>query len=139
VSQFPAEDAKIRASNIVRRRGGNVPNTLEVLQQLISLRNPNGLMLVLAAVLPSSSSAAFQQIETSLGPDVDLKSCFYREDFQEPASSYIIKNTANDSRTIINYNTLPEMDYGEFVKLADSLGDNVIWYHFEARSRSLAI
>jgi ketohexokinase len=139
VSQFPAEDAKIRASNIVQRRGGNIPNTLKVLQQLISLRNPNSLMLVLAAVLPSSSSAAFQQIETSLGRDVDLKSCFYREGFQESASSYIIKNTANDSRTIISYNALPEMDYGEFVKLADSLGDNAAWYHFEVRGHFLAI
>jgi len=101
-----------------------------VLQQLLTLRNPTGVKLVLAAVLPSSSSAAVQKIQASLG-DVDLDSCFYREDFQEPASSYIIRNEANNSRTIVNHNALPEMCFDEFVRLSDSFGSDAAWYHFE--------
>ena len=36
VPQFPEEDSKLRATSFTRRRGGNTPNTLEVLQQLVA-------------------------------------------------------------------------------------------------------
>lgn len=35
VPYYPAEDSKLRATSFQKRRGGNAPNTLEVLQQLI--------------------------------------------------------------------------------------------------------
>ena len=35
VPHYPEEDSKLRATSLTRRRGGNCPNTLEVLQQLI--------------------------------------------------------------------------------------------------------
>jgi ketohexokinase len=101
-----------------------------VLQQLLSLRSPTDVKLVLAAAMPSSSSAAVQKIQASLG-DVDLDSCFYREDVQEAASSCIIRSEATNSRTIVTHNALPEMRFDEFVRLADSLGSDAAWYHFE--------
>ncbi|KAL4943889.1 hypothetical protein BDV06DRAFT_188923 [Aspergillus oleicola] len=131
---YPGEDDKLRASNISRRRGGNCPNSLEVLQQLVSqspadARTP----LNLIAILPAQSSNASREIRDAFEPRVSLHHCIYRENFQEPASSYIMKSQESGSRTIVNYNELPEMKVDEFVGIADKLGTNAGWYHFEGR------
>ena len=136
VEHYPAEDEKLRASKLIRRRGGNCPNALEVLEQLLLLLplaspKPDPIALVLSAVLPSSSSTGFQQIKSSFGSMVDLTHCFYREEHDEPASSYIFKSRSMDSRTIVNYNELPEMSSKEFGEMVDGLGDETCWYHFE--------
>jgi ketohexokinase len=133
VNHYPAEDEKLRASTLVRRRGGNCPNTLEVLQQLLDFSNSLvPISLILSAVLPSISSDGTQQIKASFGPAVDLTHCVYREEFNEPASSYIIKSRSTDSRTIVNYNELPEMTSKELIAVANELGDAACWFHFEA-------
>lgn len=131
---YPDEDDKLRASKIVRRRGGNTPNTLEVLQQLLDQKTLEPISLVLASMLPSRSSPSVEEIKASL-PNVDLSRCFYREESFEPASSYIIKSLATSSRTIVNYNELREMTFDEFRSLADDLGDEAMWYHFEVSKR----
>ncbi|KAJ5648524.1 Ribokinase-like protein [Penicillium lividum] len=131
-SHYPGEDEKLRASNIVHRRGGNCPNSLEVLQQLIA-RSKEELALNLIAVLPAKSSVASQQIISAFEPHVQLKYSFYRERFQEPASCYIIKSQSTGSRTIVNYNELPDMTVEEFVRITDELGPRATWFHFEGR------
>ena len=129
---YPGEDEKLRASNISRRRGGNCPNTLEVLQQLTA-HSPSqtGASLNLIAVLPAKSSIASQQIQSAFEPRVQLAHCIYREQYAEPASSYIIKSQSSGSRTIVNYNELPEMTVDEFKRIADDLGPKATWFHFE--------
>jgi ketohexokinase len=134
VPYYPPEDEKLRATNIVQRRGGNGPNTLEVLQQLIGQDNEEEPSLVLCSVLPSRSSPATQKIQSSFGRRVDLTQCLYRADHLEPASSYIIRSLASGSRTLVNYNALPEMTSTEFIAVADRLETEAIWYHFEVRS-----
>ena len=135
---YPQEDEKLRATNIAQRRGGNGPNTLEVLQQLVGRQNNDEeLSLVLCSVLPSRLSPATQQIESSLGRYVDLTHSFYRADHLEPASSYIIRSLSSGSRTLVNYNALPEMTSAEFIAVADRLDTTAIWYHFEVRSNEL--
>ncbi|KAK7962791.1 uncharacterized protein PG986_003616, partial [Apiospora aurea] len=95
-----SEDEKLRASSIARRRGGNCPNTIEVLQQLVAQRaGAAELQANLVAVLPNRDTAAVKDIE-----------------------AYIIRNTATSSRTIINYNALQEMTTAEFRDIADTLG-----------------
>ncbi|MCJ1353735.1 MAG: hypothetical protein MMC33_003722 [Icmadophila ericetorum] len=89
--------------------------------------------LALAAILPSKSSPGSQQIKSSFGTDVDLTHCLYREECQELASSYIIRSTATDSRTIVNYNELPEMSSDEFIAIAEKIGHETSWCHFEGR------
>ncbi|KAE8152424.1 Ribokinase-like protein [Aspergillus avenaceus] len=131
---YPGEDEKLRASSISRRRGGNCPNSLEVLQQLTAHgRSMTGLSLDLVAVLPAKSSIASQQIQSAFEPRVQLSHCIYREKFEEPASSYIFKSQSTDSRTIVNYNELPEMTIEEFKRIADELGPKATWFHFEGR------
>lgn len=136
VPQFVMEDDKTRASSVTRRRGGNCPNTIDVLEQLLSVNREAGadcsIGLNLVVVLPNRSSLAVQEIQRSFGPGVSTSSCIYRDEYTEPSSSYVIKNLASDSRTIISYNNMPDMDLGEFVRVVDSLGtEAAAWYHFE--------
>lgn len=114
----------------MRRRGGNCPNTIEVLQQLFDHQQID-ISINLLSVLPNASSTAVQEVRRSLGTNVSTSLCFYREDHSEPASSYIIRSLENGSRTIINYNALPDMTHAEFVQASDSLGPGAAWYHFE--------
>lgn len=133
---YPGEDEKLRASRISRRRGGNCPNTLEVLGQLLQYRPSSAeSSLNLITTLPSKTSLASQQIQSSLGDIVRLDSCIYRERFREPASSYIIMSQATGSRTIVNYNELPEMTCIEFATAIEPLRTvtDRPWFHFEVR------
>ncbi|KAI0852219.1 Ribokinase-like protein [Daldinia vernicosa] len=134
VPQYPGEDSKLRATNLQVRRGGNCPNTLEVLQQLLKGRHDGDrdVKPYLISCLPSADAPATATIVDSFGQEslVDFTRCIFREDHRQPASSYIIRSEATGSRTLVNYNDLPEMTIGEFVAAADELGDDA-WFHFE--------
>ncbi|KAF2665943.1 putative PfkB family kinase [Microthyrium microscopicum] len=135
VPHFPGEDDKLRASNITRRRGGNAPNTVDVLQQLFASDDEadRTIGLNLIVVLPNRASPAVQEIQRSLGSGKAITKSIYREDYFEASSSYIIKNLATDSRTIISYNSLQDMNFEEFTQIAGSFGNEAVWYHFEGR------
>lgn len=62
---------------------------------------------------------------------MSLDHSIYRESFNEPASSYIISSAGSGSRTIVNYNELPEMSLAEFEDIAGSVGGEGSWFHFE--------
>ncbi|AEO56213.1 hypothetical protein MYCTH_2116851 [Thermothelomyces thermophilus ATCC 42464] len=140
VPHFPAEDSKLRATSVQVRRGGNCPNSLEVLVQLLAAGPRPGLPLKLHLVscLPDARAAATAKILSSLGADkgaVDCSHCLYREGYEEPASSYVIRSAETGSRTIVNFNDLPEMTAREFEKIADTFvkqGEEC-WWHFEGR------
>lgn len=132
VPSYPAADSKLRASGLVRRRGGNSPNTLEVLQQLALLDKNSSISASLCAVFPRRDSADMKFAESSFQPPVDMK-CIHRNEYENAMSSYIIKSASDDSRTIISYSELPEMSVDEFVKIAEEVGDEANWYHFEGR------
>lgn len=135
VPHFPVEDQKLRASKLTRRRGGNSGNTLEVLSQLtrrLRVRQPQ---LLLITVLPAPNSPDTKLIRSSL-PNIGLDSgCIYRIDAQQAASSYIIQNTENDSRTIVSINELAEMELLEFSHKFSEITlrrkHRKAWYHFE--------
>jgi ketohexokinase len=143
VPHFPIEDQKLRASSHTRRRGGNCPNTLEVLAQLadivelqngLNLRDGDNYPLFLISVLPNKDSAAVKYIRDSL-PKVSLDpTCIYRPDHSEAASSYVINNQQNGSRTIVSHHPLAEMTYQNFLQKAMTLrveGVEEGWFHFE--------
>ncbi|KAK5993273.1 Hepatic fructokinase-like protein [Cladobotryum mycophilum] len=134
VPHYPEEDAKLRASQIKIRRGGNCPNSLEVLQQLLS--PGDNVRPYLVSPLPAKSSPATQRIIGSYGgaSPVDFRHCLHRETHTEAASSYIIRSEATGSRTLVNYNDLPEMTVGEFEAIARSFSSHdETWWHFEGR------
>ncbi|KAH9992185.1 Ribokinase-like protein [Xylariaceae sp. FL0662B] len=131
---YPGEDSKLRATNLQVRRGGNCPNTLEVLQQLLRERGRADVKPCLVSCLPGAEAPATRRIVDSFGPAslVDFTRCVYRDDHAEPASSYILRSEATGSRTLVNYNDLPEMTVDEFITATRDVGDGV-WYHFEGR------
>ncbi|KAK0735463.1 Ribokinase-like protein [Apiosordaria backusii] len=145
VPTFPAEDAKQRASSLQVRRGGNCPNTLEVLHHLLSShKQQHDIKTHLISTLPSADSPAITKIHSSFGPgssSIDFSQCLYRSGHTEPASSYIIRSSQTGSRTVVNYNDLPEMTAEEFRGILDrllnkSMDDNdgdSWWFHFEGR------
>ncbi|KAF3057776.1 hypothetical protein CFAM422_012091 [Trichoderma lentiforme] len=132
VPQYPQEDAKQRASSLEIRRGGNCPNSLEVLQQLVGPQD--ALCMHLVSPLPSKSSLATQHIKESFGESspVDFEHCLYRETHTQAASSYIFRSKQTGSRTIINYNDLPEMTVDEFEAVVRRFNpSDETWWHFE--------
>ncbi|KUI52758.1 Ketohexokinase [Cytospora mali] len=140
VPHFPEQDAKLRATSLKVRRGGNCGNGLEVLQQFLSppsSASPPPLTSHLVTTLPSRQSAATAKVLSSFGPNspVDLGHCIHREDQTEAASSYIIHSRETGSRTIVNHNGLAEMTVDEFIGIADhfkGMGAET-WWHFEGR------
>ena len=74
-------------------------------------------------MLPDRNSLATHKILSSFGPSASnaiFTHSFYRPSHQDPASSYIIRSTATQSRTIVNYNDLAEMTVDEFVTIVDT-------------------
>lgn len=134
VPHFPEEDSKLRATSLQTRRGGNGPNTLEVLQQLLR-REERGRAITpyLISCLPSADSPATNRIHQSFGPDalVNLTRCIYRPG-ENPASSYIIRSEETGSRTVVNYSDLADMTVDEFVEAVSDIGEDA-WFHFEVR------
>ncbi|KAI4868321.1 Ribokinase-like protein [Hypoxylon rubiginosum] len=134
VPHYPGEDSKLRATNLHVRRGGNCPNTLEVLQQLLREKRGHHVKPYLISCLPSADAPATATVVGSFGHEslVDFTRCIYRADRTEPASSYIMRSEATGTRTLVNYNDLPEMTIDEFVAAANEVGDDA-WFHFEGR------
>ncbi|CAJ0554186.1 Ff.00g126980.m01.CDS01 [Fusarium sp. VM40] len=114
------------------RRGGNCPNSLQVLEQLVGDRD--ALQLHLVSPLPDASSSATRRVVSSFGSQskIDFSRCLYREGRTEAASSYILRSQETGSRTVINYNDLPEMTEDEFGNIARSFeAGEETWWHFE--------
>ncbi|KAJ4306380.1 hypothetical protein N0V88_001180 [Collariella sp. IMI 366227] len=169
VPHFPSEDSKLRATALQVRRGGNCPNSLQVLAQLVSRHGPEyhppgrPLKLHLVSSLPDRQSAATREILSSFGNSyggnrsageqgddgagpagttIDFSHSLYRPGHEQAASSYILRSSETGSRTIVNFNNLPEMSAAEFEKIADAFlveyrndaGDDdgsCCWWHFE--------
>ncbi|KAJ4346115.1 hypothetical protein N0V95_005668 [Ascochyta clinopodiicola] len=143
VPHFPQEDSKLRATNIVRRRGGNTANTLEVISQLLPDHNFDkesltyATELLLLTVLPDQYSPDTQTVIRSL-PDVSTRLFQYRPGEHVAASSYIIQSAANLTRTVVSANPLAEMTVAEFKAAIEPLipagqYEAEVWIHFEGR------
>ncbi|KAF2007586.1 Ribokinase-like protein [Amniculicola lignicola CBS 123094] len=131
---FPAEDEKLRASKYVRRRGGNCGNAFEVLQQLVE----DDIKLHLISVFPNRASADYAFIRDSFKVSVDLSLSIHRDNSQVASSCYVFKSQETDSRTIVNYTELKDMQCHEFIdavcKLSPAQDAFEGWFHFEGRT-----
>jgi ketohexokinase len=157
---FPPEDTKLRATSLSVRRGGNCPNSLEVLVQLLDQRNEGGgsgshpaaaaeadadhdVHLHLISTLPERSSAAAQKILGSFADAqhrISFDRCLFRAGCTEAASSYIIRSEASGTRTLVNYNDLPEMTGDELVRIVDTFApEDEYIFHFEGRVTDAAL
>ena len=138
VPHYPEEDSKLRATSLRERRGGNCPNSLEVLQQLV--RDEDGLHAFLVSSLPEEQSPATRRIVASFGEGtrINFDHCLCRSGYTEAASSYVIRSEESGSRTLVNYNNLPDITLQEFQEVLQrfsSYGEDT-WWHFEVSGRS---
>ena len=138
VPHYPSENSKLRATSLTKRRGGNAPNTLEVLQQLID-HEYNGLLdnehannrreapeLYLLAVLPRKGSAATHLMAESFR-------CGYNIGEQD-ATSAAAKGTPGDNRKLVDlshciYRTDHEEPISSYVIASESNGSRTIVNH----------
>jgi hypothetical protein len=133
---YPQEDSKLRATHLSRRRGGNCPNSLEVLYQLINHGSKPQLYLI--SCLPDVRSSETAEIKASFGQGaeqaIEFSTCIHRSGIFKAASSYITRSEATGSRTIVNFNDLDEMTTDEFAQMAARIprDDDSVW-HFEGR------
>ncbi|KIH90848.1 ketohexokinase [Sporothrix brasiliensis 5110] len=137
IPRFPGEDDKLRATACQIRRGGNCPNSIEVLLQLLqppkSANVPGAdqdaeVATYLVASLPARDAPATAMIARSFRPAAagvdgdarrpNLDLCLYRDGHMAPASSYVLRSAATGSRTIVNHSDLPDMTADEFLAVA---------------------
>ena len=100
---YPEEDQKLRASNVTTRLGGNVPNTLNVLHQVVA--KEDRLVLVSTFAERDSSQRLTDKLE-EMGVEV---AGVWRDDCPLNPQSWILKSEQTGSRTIVNYNGYNEI------------------------------
>ena len=125
----------MHASSTSKGWGGNCLNAIRVIRQLLDSQpgaEKPDLGLNLLTVLPRQLSPSVRELQDILEPRDSIASCIFRESNDEPAVSYVIKNLATASRTIISHNPLADFTSNEFCSVADSFRGCDAWFHFEA-------
>jgi len=122
VDAYPHENAEIRCSERVSRRGGNAANLLVVLAQF-------GHACSFAGVLADDSDGRLVSADL-VGNNVDITPCRTCGSGGTPVSSVLL-SAATGSRTIVHYRDLPEFSCQDFAALDLQPFD---WLHFEGRN-----
>ncbi|KAM0335804.1 hypothetical protein ACHAQA_000854 [Verticillium albo-atrum] len=160
VPHYPHEDEKLRATDLEVRRGGNCPNSLQVLQQFLTADGDlpaapsSKIRTHLVSPLPARDAPATEQIMASFKDEacIDFSHCLFRDGHRTPASCYVLRSAASGSRTIINSNTLPDMTVDEFAAIVGAMTGRIgadpldasrdasrWWWHFEGRTPSTTL
>ena len=124
VDHHPKEDEELRAQNKQIETGGNVNNTLYVLNQL---GHSTDICTTVAA-----DSEAKQLISglTSRNISTEHTQKFIKG---RTPTSFVTLNAQNGHRTIVHYRDLPEISFDFFAKIEIEEYD---WLHFEGRNTS---
>ncbi|MBB1125388.1 PfkB family carbohydrate kinase [Thiospirillum jenense] len=121
VTNYPAEDAEMRAIGQRLSRGGNVTNSLTVLSQF-------GHQCAWLGTCADDHAAMF--IMNELRQNGIVTDQVIHHPGTTSPTSFITVSQLTGSRTIVHYRTLPELTADEFAQV--SL-DNCRWIHFEGR------
>lgn len=124
----------MHAVDCLRRGGGNVMNTLNVLGQLVDARKakcdvPLPMRLYAVAVLPTENPQMHNILQSTMQSNISVDHCIYKGN--SFAHSCIIQNRSTGSRTIISHSTTPEMTFDEFIRTCSSIPLGKNWFHFE--------
>jgi len=124
VDHHPQEDEELRAQSKQISTGGNVNNTLYVLNQL---GHTTDICTTIAADGESKQLLAGLQ-ERNISTEHTQKFIKGRT-----PSSFVTLNAQNGHRTIVHYRDLPEISFDFFAKIEI---ENYDWLHFEGRNTS---
>ena len=122
VPHHPKEDEEIRASKKAISTGGNVNNTLYVLNQL-------GHETSICTTTATDNES--KQLVTGLKERGILTEHIQKFIQGYTPSSFITLNSENGHRTIVHYRDLPEISFDHFAKIEIEQYD---WLHFEGRN-----
>jgi ketohexokinase len=119
---FPLEDSENRVDTVIDVIGGNVANTLKVLDQA-------SLKCTWYGVLPNNQDGneIKQQLE---GLNTQVNSFPLDSRYSIP-TSYIISSLANGSRTVLHHRDMPEYSYDHFLATEYCYTP---WLHMEVRN-----
>lgn len=122
VDHYPNEDQEIRASKRHHQVGGNVNNSLYILQQL-------GHETAICATLANDPEA--KQLRSGL--EERGIHCQHLQTFIQgrTPNSVVTLNAHTGSRTIVHFRDLPEVSFEHFAKIEV---ENYDWLHFEGRN-----
>ncbi|KAF2837919.1 Ribokinase-like protein [Patellaria atrata CBS 101060] len=154
---YPTEDSKLRAHSSTTRRGGNGPNTLSVLAQLLAFHVSPPFLPTLCSPMPEPDHPDFYLAQNSFnshagvepgpisgalpaqeaGCNVDLGSCIWRD--APLPRSYILVSQETGSRTIVSTSMGKEMTVREFEGVVKGIGKEGVWWHFEGRIPNIAL
>lgn len=122
VPHHPKEDEELRATRRSISTGGNINNTLYVLNQL-------GHQTAICCTTATDSET--KQLITGLHErQIDTKHVQKFIQGRTP-TSYVTINAENGHRTIVHYRELPEVSFEHFAKIEIEQYD---WVHFEGRN-----
>ncbi|GAB6069708.1 hypothetical protein JCM30760_08050 [Thiomicrorhabdus hydrogeniphila] len=122
VEHHPQEDEELRALNKQISTGGNVNNTLYVLNQL-------GHQTDICTTVAADSEA--KQLLTGLNERNISTEHIQKFIKGRTPTSFITLNAQNGHRTIVHYRDLPEISFDFFAKIEIEEYD---WLHFEGRN-----
>ncbi|KAJ1549128.1 hypothetical protein HK405_009358, partial [Cladochytrium tenue] len=126
---FPAEDSKVRARAVERRRGGNGANALSVLSQFTHHPRPR---CELVCALAGSAQVPRHSVilrDLAARPAISTAHCVFRGPEYDDPTAWIVAvaprtdlpdvgttlgQSPNGSRTVINHSALPELTAAEF-------------------------
>jgi ketohexokinase len=94
---YPEEDQKLRATGLTTRVGGNIPNTLDVLSQVVVPVDRLVFVSVYAEKMVSK-----RLTDTLVQKSVEVNGIW--RDCPENPRSWILRSEKTGSRTIVNYN-----------------------------------
>ncbi|KAL1923131.1 uncharacterized protein VTP21DRAFT_9507 [Calcarisporiella thermophila] len=124
---FPAEDTKLAATHREERIGGNVVNTLFVLSQF---KNISGWLMVALG----RKDVCRRVLDTFSQHGINTSAILFHEEHPSIPSSYIIHSGATGSRTIVNYNDVPNLTFEEMRSQYLDTGTPFQWIHCEGRN-----
>jgi len=124
VDHHPLEDEELRAQSKQINTGGNVNNTLFVLNQL---GHQTDICTTLAA------DAESKQLLSGLNERNIATSHTQKFIKGRTPTSFVTLNAQNGHRTIVHYRDLPEVSFDFFAKIEIETYD---WLHFEGRNLS---
>ncbi|KUJ71713.1 PfkB family carbohydrate kinase [Thiomicrospira sp. WB1] len=121
---YPREDEEMRAQGRTFSVGGNVANSLYVLNQLGH-----------ASTLVTATGGDHEAKQLKQGLEARSINTDHIQRFLQGATptSYVIRNRETGSRTITHFRDLPEVSFDFFAKIEI---ENWDWLHFEGRNLS---
>ena len=128
---FPKEDSKVRATNRSIGRGGNAGNSAAMLARLLTANQLGGLVHICSVI---GDDAEGLMVRDTCAKDNVQTGTLVVANGQLTPKSIVLR--VKDTRTIVHYRTLAELNFEQFVSAIARVSPPIStsWFHFEGRN-----